>query len=159
MTRKPTTSRLLLAALLLLPWLAHAQEATPDAANRALASEFEAVWSAHDMIPLGELVTGEVDWVNVDGYRGQGRKAIIDGHARVHAGKFKDSVLTVQAVDVAVVRPGVAVVHVQWGLQGDRNDDGTPRPPREGLFTWLTVEEGGKWRIRASHNSNKGVVR
>jgi len=58
-----------------------------------------------------------------------------------------------------VLNPQVAIVHVTWGMRGDRNDDGTSRRPREGLFTWVTVKDGKAWKIRASHNSNKSVVR
>ena len=130
------------------------------AANRALAAEFEKAWNTHDMRFLDAIVTDDIDWVNVDGGRGRGREAIVGGHARVHATpKFKDSKLTVHRIEVAALRPDVAVVHVYWGMQGDRDNDGTARPPREGVFTWLTVTDGKTWRIRASHNSNRQAVR
>lgn len=156
---------LLLAALLLAP-LAHGQttsSAAPAdavAANQRLAAEFGRAWNSHDMTILDGLVTDDVDWINVDGGHGAGRTAIVAGHARVHAApKFRDSVMTIQRSDVALVRPDVAVVHVWWGLRGDRDNDGTARPPREGVFTWLTMNDGKGWRIRASHNSNKQAVR
>lgn len=146
-------------ALGLSPMAGRAQEASPEAANRALAAAFESTWNAHDMKTFGTLLTEDVDWVNVDAGRGKGREMVEQGHVRVHAGKFKDSVMTVKNVEVAVLKPDVALVHVSWGLRGDRNDDGTPREPREGLFTWVTVKDGGAWKIRASHNTNKNVIR
>jgi hypothetical protein len=73
--------------------------------------------------------------------------------------KFKESVLTVNSVDVSLIRPDVAVVRVKWGMRGDRDNDGSAREPREGIFTWLTVKEGDTWKIRASHNSNKQAIR
>lgn len=108
---------------------------------------------------LRKLVTSDIDWVNVDGGWGSGIEQIVTGHANVHKVKFKESVLTVNSVDVAVIRPDVAVVHVKWGMRGDRNNDGTVREPREGIFTWLTVKEGDAWKIRASHNSNKQAIK
>lgn len=149
-----------LAFLLALFSLAgHAQDATPEAGNRALAAAFEKAWNTHDMKAFGQLLTEDVDWVNVDAGRGKGRDPVEQGHARVHAGKFKDSVITVKSVEVAPLKPDVALVHVYWGIRGDRDNDGTPREPREGLFTWVTVKDGNAWKIRASHNTNKNVVR
>lgn len=130
------------------------------AANQALAKAFETAWNTHDMDPgLRRLVTHDVDWVNVDGGMGSGIEQIVSGHASVHRTKFKDSVMTVTHADVKLVKPDVAVVHVKWHLRGDRNNDGSPREPREGIFTWITVKVGDTWKIRASHNSNKQVVR
>ena len=137
-----------------------AAPAEMTAANSALASQFEKAWNTHDMRFLDAIVTDDIDWVNVDGGRGRGREAIVGGHARVHGTpKFKDSKLTIRRVEVAALRPDVAVVHVYWGMQGDRDNDGTARPPRDGVFTWLTVNDGKSWRIRASHNSNRQAVR
>lgn len=143
----------------LSPLAASAQETSPEAANRALAEAFIAAWNTHDMVSFGKLLTEDVDWVNVDAGRGKGREMVEQGHVRVHVGKFKDSVMTLNKVEVAVLKPDVALVHVAWGLRGDRNDDGTPREPREGLFTWVTVKDGHAWKIRASHNTNRNVVR
>lgn len=154
--------RIVLLAFLafgLSPATARAQEMNPEAANRALAAAFIQAWNTHDMIAFGKLLTQDVDWVNVDAGRGKGHETVVQGHVRVHAGKFKDSVMTLNKVEVDVLRPDVALVHVAWGLRGDRNDDGTPREPREGLFTWVTVKEGDAWKIRASHNTNRNVVR
>ena len=80
------------------------------------------------------------------------------GHARVFAGKFKDSVLTIKIVEVSFVKPDVAVIHINWAMRGDRNDDGTERQPREGILTWVTIKDGAVWKVRASHNSNKTPV-
>jgi uncharacterized protein (TIGR02246 family) len=150
---------LALLALCLTPIAGRAQEAKPEEAIRALAAAFESAWNAHDMKAFGQLLTEDVDWVNVDAGHGKGRDPVEQGHARVHAGKFKDSVITVKGVEVALLKPDVALVYVTWGIRGDRNNDGTPREPREGLFTWVTVKDGGAWKIRASHNTNKNVVR
>jgi uncharacterized protein (TIGR02246 family) len=129
------------------------------AANQALAKAFETAWNTHDMDPgLRKLVADDIDWVNVDGGYGKGVEQIVSGHVNVHKVKFKESVMTVKEVEVALVRPDVAVVHVKWGVRGDLNNDGTAREPREGIFTWVTVKEGEVWKIRASHNSNKQQI-
>lgn len=151
----------MVALLALASAPAPSRDGSAEAANRALATAFERAWNAHDMGPerFGVLLAEDVDWVNVDAGRGSGRDQVVQGHVRVHQGKFKDSVFTVKGVDVALLKPDIAVVHIAWGITGDRNDDGTPRQPREGLFTWVTVKEGATWKIRASHNTNKNPVR
>ena len=150
-----TTILLAFAAIVLTPMLGYSNETGPQEANRALAKQLESTWNAHDMQAFGKLLTEDVDWVNVDAGHGKGRETVERGHARVHAGKFKNSVMTINKVDVAVIRPDVAIVHVSWGIRGDTDDDGTPRQPREGLFTWVTVKDGDTWKIRASHNTNR----
>lgn len=160
MTHAELAVAAMIMSLVLASKGAHSQEVTPEEGNRALASAFEKAWNTHDMdVGLRKLLTVDVDWVNVDGYRGTGIEPVVQGHVRVHATKFKDSVFTVNGVSVAVLNPQIAIAHVTWGMRGDRNNDGTPRQPREGLFTWVTVKDGTAWKIRASHNSNKSVIR
>jgi uncharacterized protein (TIGR02246 family) len=136
-----------------------ANEPKVDEANRALAKAFESAWNAHDMKAFGRLLTEDVVWINVDAGKGTGRELVESGHARVHAGKFKNSVITVKNVDVQTLKVDVALVYVNWGLRGDTDNDGTPHEPREGLFSWVTVKQGAEWKIRSSHNTNKSIVR
>jgi uncharacterized protein (TIGR02246 family) len=150
----------LIVTAVMLAAPAHAASTDPVLANEALARQFERAWNTHDMTIMEAMVTDDIDWVNVDGGRGKGREQVVGGHVRVHATpKFKDSVMTIQRVEVAPVRPDIAVVHVYWGMRGDRDNDGKARPPREGVFTWLTVRDAKGWRVRASHNSNRQAVR
>lgn len=136
------------------------QEQSAEQANRALAQAFEAAWNKHEMQPMDKFVTDDVDWINVNGGHGKGRDQVVGGHVRVHATpKFKNSVFTVQNVNVALVKHDVAVVHVTWTMRGDLDLDGTPRQPRDGIFTWVTITDGGTWKIRASHNTNKTPIK
>jgi len=149
------------AIVLLAVVCALSARADPSAeeGNRALAAAFEHAWNVHDMKAFGALLTEDVVWINVDAGRGTGREMVESGHARVHAGKFKDSVITLKSVEVAPLKSDIALVYVTWGIEGDRNNDGTPRKPREGVFTWLTLKHGDDWKIRSSHNTNRNAVR
>jgi uncharacterized protein (TIGR02246 family) len=138
----------------------NAQEVSPEEGNLALARDFQAAWNKHDIeVGFRKLLTDDVDWINVNAGRGKGIEAVVQGHVRVHEGKFKDSVMTVKDVEIALLKPDVALMFVSWGISGDRDDDGTPREPREGLFTWVTVKDGAAWKIRASQNTNKTPVK
>ncbi len=153
--------KVLLATMLLLglPGAALASEASVEEANRAVAKAFESAWNTHDMQAFGRLLTEDVVWINVDAGKGVGRERVESGHAKVHANKFKHSVITVNSVEVQAIKPDVAIVYVNWGIRGDTDNDGTPRQPREGLFSWVTVKQGADWKIRSSHNTNRNVVR
>src|SRR5262245_51528808 len=123
---------------------------------------FETAWNAHDMEHgLRKLLTDDIDWISVAGDYEPGTDGIENVvHARVHSTvKFRDSILTVRDAHAALIKPDVGLVHVRWRLVGDRDNDGTARPPREGVFTWVTVLQSGAWKIRASQNTNTTPIK
>lgn len=68
---------------------------------------------------------------------------------------FKDSIWKTANTQIRFLKPDVAIVHVNWGITGDRNADGTPRKAsRDGIFTQVIVKQNGQWQIRASQNTN-----
>ena len=42
----------------------------------------------------------------------------------------------------------------RWRIEGDRNEDGSHRAGRLGVFTWLVVPVDEGFEISAAHNSN-----
>jgi uncharacterized protein (TIGR02246 family) len=68
--------------------------------------------------------------------------------------QFKESVWETTDVQVQFLKPDIALVHVRWGMSGDKDPDGTPRQPRRGIFTRVFIKEGGRWLIKASQNTN-----
>jgi ketosteroid isomerase-like protein len=68
--------------------------------------------------------------------------------------QFKESVWTSNDVKVAFLKPDIALAHVKWSLKGDKNPDGTPRPPRTGIFTQIIVKQDGRWVIADSGDVN-----
>jgi uncharacterized protein (TIGR02246 family) len=84
----------------------------------------------------------------------KGREQIRNEHARIHEMQMKESTLTIHAVSVRFLKPDVGLAHIEWGLQGDRDPDGTSRPPREGVTSWVVQKRGQDWLVAASHNTN-----
>jgi uncharacterized protein (TIGR02246 family) len=119
-----------------------------------MATRFAETWNLHDMTAMAALFAEDADFVNVGGMHWKGRDQIRKEHARSHELQFKESVLTVENVSVRFLKPDVALAHIEWWMKGDRDPDGTSRPPREGVMSWVLVKRGGVWRVASSHNTN-----
>jgi uncharacterized protein (TIGR02246 family) len=130
-----------------------AQVGDGDARIRMLTADWERAWNTHDMRALAALFTEDADFVNVGAKRWKGRKEIEAQHA-LRLSQFLGSVWATRSAMVQYLKPDIALVHVEWGLKGDKDPDGTPREPRAGLFTWLVVKDGRNWLIRAAQNTN-----
>jgi uncharacterized protein (TIGR02246 family) len=134
---------------------AGAQERTRDwDAIKSVEAQFEAAWNQHDIRALGALLTDDVDFITVGGQWLRDRAEFETFHADLHKTVFKDSVLTIKDTQMRFLKSDVAVVHVRWGMHGDRDPDGTPREPREGLFMQVLIRQNGEWRITAAQNTN-----
>ena len=128
---------------------------TDETAIRTLANRWQEYWNSHDMHAMATLLTEDADFVNVAGLHWKGRAKIEGEHAKRHQTNLKNSVWVTRNVTVQVLSPHFALVHLDWGISGDTDFDGTLRQPREGIFTWLVTKHGGSWLIRAAHNTNK----
>lgn len=133
----------------------HAQPESDEGKIRAIAARWEHAWNTHDMKALAALFTDDADFVNVGARHWKGRSEIQAQHA-ARLGQFKESVWTNRAVSIQILKPGFALVHVTWSMRGDKDPDGTAREPRDGLFTWIVMEQSGNWLIRAAQNTNRG---
>jgi uncharacterized protein (TIGR02246 family) len=125
-----------------------------EATIRRTATRFAETWNAHDMDAMSELFAEDADFVDVGGERLKGRERIRTEHAKRHRMQFKESVLTVRSVSVRFLKPDVAVAHVEWKMEGDRDPGGTSRPTRQGVMSWVVTKDNGLWRIASSHNTN-----
>ena len=126
-----------------------------EGAIRKLAQQYETGWNKHDMNLLGRMRTDDIDFVVVTGDHEKGREASIARLAELHRTRFRDSIWTNEHVTVQFLRPDIALVHIDWTIQGDRDPDDTLRSPRRGIFTWVVIKQGEEWKLRAAHNTNK----
>jgi uncharacterized protein (TIGR02246 family) len=135
-----------------------AQSGPDEQAIQRLAAQFERAWNTHDMTLLGDMVTDDVDFVNVIGLHWKGRQQVVEAHAAIHRDRFKNSVWANERVTVQFVRPDVALARVEWNTRGDLQGDAgnlKPGPPRRGIFVWVVVKDAGSWRIRAVQNTER----
>ena len=124
------------------------------AAMQALPPTFVRCWNNHNMDSMGTMLTEDVDFVNVAGTWFKGKTATVNDHKDSHSMMFRNSLISIDSVSIRYVKPDLAIMHVGWGITGDLDPDGTPRKPRHGLFTWVTISDKGRWLIMAASNVN-----
>jgi uncharacterized protein (TIGR02246 family) len=125
-----------------------------DHAIQALVQSWEKDWNAHDMAAMGMLITEDADFVNVAGLHWKGRQQIVEEHAQRHRTNLRLSHWVTHGVTVQPLSPTIALVHITWGMTGDTDFDGTPREPRDGVFSWIVEKQHNHWLIRAVQNTN-----
>jgi uncharacterized protein (TIGR02246 family) len=146
--------RNLLVALLVAECAVHAQNKTDEAAVHSVPLAFAAAWAKHDGHQLAKTMSEDVDFVNVGGDWLKGRADFELYHTRLLSGRFRESTITPLEIAVRFLRPDLAVLHWSWRIQGDRNEDLTPREPRFGLFTMIVEKRRGEWLVVVAQNVN-----
>jgi uncharacterized protein (TIGR02246 family) len=127
-----------------------------DAASiRRLEQSWCNAWNSHNMRALANLLANDADFVTVGGTWLRGRKEFRQYTALYHATSFKHSTFTVTGTTIRFLGSELALTHVKWRMAGDFDPDGTPRKPRRGIFTRVLLKSEGRWRILASHNTNR----
>jgi uncharacterized protein (TIGR02246 family) len=126
----------------------------PPPAVVDLIAAWADAWNAHDMERARTLVAENVDFVTVAGLWLKGDEEFLAHHHAIHRAQMRDSRWTNAAFELSWMRDGLCLLHLEWTITGDRDANGTPRPRRDGLFTWLIECDGRTARILAAHNSN-----
>jgi uncharacterized protein (TIGR02246 family) len=125
------------------------------AALNTLSVKWQRYWNIHNMDSMGTLLATNADFINVGGFWMKGKQAAVKDHKEKHQGvKFKTSIWQTDSVAITYVKPDIALMHIGWGISGDFENDGTPRQPRHGLFTWLVQKQDGQWLLLAVQNTN-----
>ena len=107
------------------------------------------------MKALSALVAEDVDFITVGGKWRKNRKEFEEHHINERSEmQKKESVWTTKNTEVKFIKPDVAVAIVEWGIKGDKDPDGTPRQPRQGISTWVVEKRKGKWLIIDIQNTN-----
>jgi uncharacterized protein (TIGR02246 family) len=132
-----------------------AQSKADEKAVRGVPQAFAAAWAEHDGNQLGEIMAEDVDSVNVGADWLHGRRDFALFHSRLLSGRFKNSTLTPLEVSVRFLRPDEAVLHWNWKVVGDKNEDLSDRKPRYGLFTMIVEKRNGVWLVTVAQNTNR----
>jgi uncharacterized protein (TIGR02246 family) len=140
--------------LLTWPLVAQAQSAADVSAVRAIPQAFADAWGKGDAHQLSNLMSADVDFVTVGATWLHGRSDFETYHGRLLGGRFKGSVNTPLAVKERCLNGELCLLHWSWRLEGDRNADGSARPPRVGLMTMVVEKRAGAWTVVSAQNTN-----
>ena len=150
MKRTFHVASIVLSLALMTPGVS-AQLASSDPPFIAVSAAWQDAWNRHDMDALAEVVAADVDFITVGGRWLKGREAFRKHHAELHAKGHTEAVVETRATHVQRLSADIVLLHVEHTIRGDRNPDGTARAPsRDTLMTWVLMQSGGRWRIRAS---------
>src|SRR5215471_1277491 len=122
--------------------------ADPRPAVIALIAAWADAWNAHDMAGAHTLLAPDIDFVTVAGLWLQGGAEFLSHHRAIHHGQMRQSEWTNLQHELRFVRADLCLVHLEWTIVGEREPNGTPRPRRYGVFTWL-IERRERWLIVA----------
>ncbi len=154
-------SRFLPIALLavLIPGISHSQMGSVTAARGSatdieaianIENQWETAWNDHDIAAMVRLFAPDADVVNLAGQWFKGRAAFAKSLEGLHSAKTKESVWHTEQIQTSFLTPEIAIVHVYFSSSGERNPDGSPMPPRRGIFTRVEAKRDGHWVIVAS---------
>jgi len=131
-----------------------ATQAEDENAIREIEARWDEAWNRNDVKALSSLVADDVRFVNVAGQVLASRAEFEALQSRTHSMQFKDSVRTVTDTTIKFLTPDIAVAHVSWGMRGDKDPDGTPRKPRNGVMMQVLMKRNGQWTVVAAQNTN-----
>jgi uncharacterized protein (TIGR02246 family) len=130
-----------------------ADQSQADAEIRRVQMRQQEAWNRHDARAYAALFTEDADCVNVVGWWWKGRRQIEERLTAGYALVFRESILTIDDVQVRFLTANMAVAHVHWSMIGARTPPGIPEP-RVGIQTQVLQKRGGKWLIAAFQNTN-----
>jgi uncharacterized protein (TIGR02246 family) len=152
MTHLPIALTVLILALATAP--APAQQATDEAAIRALFAREQEGWDKFDPKEIVSTYTDDIIWQNPFGVRIHGRadmeKFLTNLLARpgYRAGK---STVPVKILDLHLTSSTTAVVWSDERIEGLVNDfSGHPMDPRHSYYLEVFVKKDGVWKISDS---------
>ena len=123
-------------------------------AAAALAEGWQSAWNGHRMESAAALLAPDADFVNVVGHWMRGRSQFLEHHVRLHQMQMRESRWTNLSLTLRTLSEQVALAHLEWRIEDDRDPDGRARAPRRGLFTWVLAFDGATAVITAAHNTN-----
>lgn len=135
------------------------QTAVDMQALTKLPDTFSRAWATHEGSELAQIVSEDVDFVNVGAIWLHGRADFERYHSRILQGRFKKSTNKPLETHVRFLRPDLALVRWSWQIEGETAAAGTLLPVRYGLMTFITEKRSGRWLVIAAQNTNAGPAR
>jgi uncharacterized protein (TIGR02246 family) len=109
-------------------------------------------WNQHNGRLFCSAFKEDADFTNVMGISRTGRKAIGELHEPLFKTIWSESTLTILESRIRFIRNDVASVDASWTLEGLISADGSKRPDRAGLLSFIITPDEDHWSIDVMHN-------
>lgn len=115
--------------------------------------DFTEGWNRHDVKLFSAVFADDADFTNVQGISKSGRKAIEELHEPLFQTIWSQSILKITKSKIRFIKYDVAAVDAWWILDGLKTLDGKDQPQRNGLLSFVMVNENNsQWMIAVMHN-------
>ena len=124
-----------------------------ESAIRKTVREMEDAWNRHDMRAYADLLTEDVDWVNIVGMWWQGKTDVYKAHEAFHKTIFRNVSVHVEHVLVRKLTPDVAVAVCTESVDAFTTPSGQNRPKSQDRLSLILKKTGNQWLICHAHNT------
>ena len=133
-----------------LSYMATAQISKQDEVQiKSLIPAFTDAWGRSDSSGLASLFASDGDLMIPTGNFFSGRDAIGAFYASVFANGYRGSKGVGEIARVRFLQPNVAVGDGTWSIAGAHDKEGKEAGVERGVFTFVAVKQGDRWRISA----------
>jgi uncharacterized protein (TIGR02246 family) len=119
-----------------------------ESGPETVVSSLMSSWNAKDAHAFASQFTDDATFVNVNGTLWTGNQEIEQRIA--NAAAFKSSHADIKPESLRLIRPDIALMHVNWTITGDPR---SPQP-RFYLMTMVVSKRDGRWYIVAAQNGS-----
>lgn len=136
-----------------------------ERAVRQTIAAAEAAWNAGDATAFAATMTDDVDFVSLLGERYHGREIVVSGHKHILSTIYKDSRVVYSPEVVRFLKADIALAIVHQKMTSHLTPDVVVSTARQRQMspdlhesqaraTMVIVNNGGRWLIKAFHNTN-----
>jgi uncharacterized protein (TIGR02246 family) len=129
------------------------QPTDDEAAIRKTIDAMTAAFNTRNEDGTRSLMTEDADFVNVLGSWSKGAAEIARARHARFVTALKNASIRIIDVRIRLIRPDVALVHVNHEMTGMLDAAGTELPPHRELSLRVVVKDRGKWLVTAFQNT------
>ncbi len=107
-------------------------------------------WANHNFEDMATYAAHDMNFVNEEGLRWEGRDKVQKVHQNLHRSRFKKSSLTVKDTDIRFLKPDVALVYLKANLDAVTPPDTKKVASSPILQTLLVVKKKERWRLNSA---------
>jgi uncharacterized protein (TIGR02246 family) len=136
-----------------------AQEAPQISIEKLLATE-QAAWNAGDSVAYADAYSDDADFINIRGQVFEGKVAVQQQHAKIFAGPFKESVISIALRKFTLLSDRAALVDTDQTVTNFKGlPPGIVATTPDALvthFKYLAIQQlDGTWKFASGQNTSQ----